>query len=49
MATMILLEVNNRVTEETLALKFENAAAGNKPEAVEISFTDFDGVLYHNL
>uniref|UniRef100_A0A8C7C212 Arp2/3 complex 34 kDa subunit n=1 Tax=Neovison vison TaxID=452646 RepID=A0A8C7C212_NEOVI len=44
---MILLEVNNRIIEETLALKFENAAAGNKPEAVEVTFADFDGVLYH--
>lgn len=25
---MILLEVNNRIIEETLALKFEGAAAG---------------------
>jgi actin related protein 2/3 complex subunit 2 len=31
---VILLEVNNRIIEETLALKFENAAARNKPEAV---------------
>lgn len=46
-AAMILLEVNNRIIEETLALKFENAAAGNKPEAVEVTFADFDGVLYH--
>ena len=30
-------------------LKFENAAAGNKPEAVEVTFADFDGVLYHIL
>uniref|UniRef100_A0A8C5K1K1 Actin-related protein 2/3 complex subunit 2 n=1 Tax=Jaculus jaculus TaxID=51337 RepID=A0A8C5K1K1_JACJA len=44
---MILLNVNNRIIEETLALKFENAAAGNKPEAVEVTFADFDGVLYH--
>ncbi|XP_039350676.1 actin-related protein 2/3 complex subunit 2 isoform X1 [Mauremys reevesii] len=44
---MILLEVNNRIVEETLALKFEGAAAGNKPEAVEVTFADFDGVLYH--
>ncbi|EHB04096.1 Actin-related protein 2/3 complex subunit 2 [Heterocephalus glaber] len=44
---MILLEVNNRIIEETLTLKFENAAAGNKPEAVEVTFADFDGVLYH--
>uniref|UniRef100_A0A2K6SL51 Arp2/3 complex 34 kDa subunit n=1 Tax=Saimiri boliviensis boliviensis TaxID=39432 RepID=A0A2K6SL51_SAIBB len=43
---MILLEVNNRIIEETLALKFENAAAGNKPEAVEVTFADFDGVFY---
>ncbi|KAM9669787.1 actin-related protein 2/3 complex subunit 2-like [Dama dama] len=46
-AATILLEVNNRITEETLALKFEKAAAGNKPEAVEVTFADFDGVLYH--
>ena len=46
---MILLEVNNRVIEETLALEFENAAAGNKPETVEGSFAGFDGVLYHIL
>nr|XP_025709289.1 actin-related protein 2/3 complex subunit 2-like [Callorhinus ursinus] len=26
---------------------FENAAASNKPEAVEVTFADFDGVLYH--
>uniref|UniRef100_H0XUK1 Arp2/3 complex 34 kDa subunit n=1 Tax=Otolemur garnettii TaxID=30611 RepID=H0XUK1_OTOGA len=44
---MILLEVNNRTIEETLALKFENAVTGNKPEAVEVPFADFDGVLYH--
>uniref|UniRef100_A0A4W2GSW8 Actin-related protein 2/3 complex subunit 2 n=1 Tax=Bos indicus x Bos taurus TaxID=30522 RepID=A0A4W2GSW8_BOBOX len=44
---MILLEVNNHIIEETLMLKFENAAAGNKPEAVEVTFADFDGVLYH--
>ncbi|XP_056409669.1 actin-related protein 2/3 complex subunit 2, partial [Hyla sarda] len=44
---MILLEVNNRIIEETLTLKFENAAAGNKPEVVEVTFADFDGVLYH--
>ncbi|XP_069890151.1 actin-related protein 2/3 complex subunit 2-like [Dipodomys merriami] len=44
---MILLKMNNCIIEETLALKFEKAAAGNKPEAVEVTFPDFDGVLYH--
>uniref|UniRef100_A0A3B4DHT7 Arp2/3 complex 34 kDa subunit n=1 Tax=Pygocentrus nattereri TaxID=42514 RepID=A0A3B4DHT7_PYGNA len=44
---MILLEINNRIIEETLSLKFESAAGGNKPEAVEVTFADFDGVLYH--
>ncbi|EHB07728.1 Actin-related protein 2/3 complex subunit 2 [Heterocephalus glaber] len=44
---MIPLEVNNHIIEETLPLKFENAAAGNKAEAVEVTFADFDGVLYH--
>uniref|UniRef100_A0A8B9LTA3 Arp2/3 complex 34 kDa subunit n=1 Tax=Astyanax mexicanus TaxID=7994 RepID=A0A8B9LTA3_ASTMX len=44
---MILLEINNRIIEETLSLKFESASNGNKPEAVEVTFADFDGVLYH--
>ncbi|CAN7997098.1 unnamed protein product [Ixodes hexagonus] len=44
---MILLEINNRIIEETLKLKFKNAQAGNKPEALEITIADFDGVLYH--
>uniref|UniRef100_A0A4W4HL89 Arp2/3 complex 34 kDa subunit n=1 Tax=Electrophorus electricus TaxID=8005 RepID=A0A4W4HL89_ELEEL len=44
---MILLEINNRIIEETLSLKFESASTGNKPEAVEVTFADFDGVLYH--
>ncbi|XP_016104634.1 actin-related protein 2/3 complex subunit 2-like [Sinocyclocheilus grahami] len=44
---MILLEINNRIIEETLTLKFDSASNGNKPEAVEVTFADFDGVLYH--
>jgi actin related protein 2/3 complex subunit 2 len=44
---MILLEINNRIIEETLTLKFTNAAAGNKPDAIDITVADFDGVLYH--
>ncbi|EPQ18403.1 Actin-related protein 2/3 complex subunit 2 [Myotis brandtii] len=44
---MILLEVNNRIIEEMLSLKFETVAAGNQPEAVEVTFADFDGILDH--
>ncbi|XP_059906674.1 actin-related protein 2/3 complex subunit 2 isoform X1 [Gadus macrocephalus] len=44
---MILLEINNRIIEETLSLKFDGASNGTKPEAVEVTFADFDGVLYH--
>uniref|UniRef100_A0A7N8X9B6 Arp2/3 complex 34 kDa subunit n=1 Tax=Mastacembelus armatus TaxID=205130 RepID=A0A7N8X9B6_9TELE len=44
---MILLEINNRIIEETLALKFDGASNGTKPEAVDVTFADFDGVLYH--
>jgi actin related protein 2/3 complex subunit 2 len=44
---MILLEINNRIIEETLTLKFTNALAGNKPDAIDITIADFDGVLYH--
>uniref|UniRef100_A0A8C8CBR0 Arp2/3 complex 34 kDa subunit n=1 Tax=Oncorhynchus tshawytscha TaxID=74940 RepID=A0A8C8CBR0_ONCTS len=46
-AAMILLEINNRIIEETLTLKFDGASNGTKPEAVEVTFADFDGVLYH--
>lgn len=44
---MILLEINNRILEETLLQKFENALAGNKPEMVDVTAADFDGALYH--
>lgn len=44
---MILLEINNRVIEEILTQKFENALAKNKPETVNVTVADFDGVLYH--
>ena len=44
---MILLEINNRIIEETLTAKFQNALAGNKPDLVDITIADFDGVLYH--
>ncbi|XP_014898878.1 actin-related protein 2/3 complex subunit 2 [Poecilia latipinna] len=44
---MILLEINNRIIEETLTLKFDGASNGTKPEAVDVTFADFDGVLYH--
>jgi actin related protein 2/3 complex subunit 2 len=43
---MILLEVNNRIVEETLTVKFKNALAGQKPESVSVTVADFDGVLY---
>lgn len=44
---MILLEIKNRIVEETLLLRFKNAAEGNKPESLDITVADFDGVLYH--
>jgi len=43
---MILLEVNNRIVEDTLSVKFKNALAGQKPESVSVTVADFDGVLY---
>jgi actin related protein 2/3 complex subunit 2 len=43
---MILLEVNNRIVEDTLTVKFKNALAGQKPESVSVTVADFDGVLY---
>lgn len=44
---MILLEIKNRIVEETLILRFRNAVDGNKPESLDITVADFDGVLYH--
>ncbi|CAG9863508.1 unnamed protein product [Phyllotreta striolata] len=44
---MILLEINNRVVEETLTVKIKNAQAGLKNESIDITVADFDGVLYH--
>ena len=44
---MILLEINNRVLEEQLNQRFQNAIAGNKPENVDVTLSDFDQVLYH--
>ncbi|KAH8249668.1 hypothetical protein KR032_011298 [Drosophila birchii] len=44
---MILLEINNRIIEETLLVKYRNAQAGLKPESIDIRIADFDGVLYH--
>jgi len=43
---MILLEVNNRIVEETLTVKFKNALTDQKPESVLVTVADFDGVLY---
>ncbi|ODN02444.1 putative actin-related protein 2/3 complex subunit 2 [Orchesella cincta] len=44
---MILLEINNRILEDTLALKFKNALSGGKAESTDITIADFDGVLFH--
>ncbi|XP_071498228.1 actin-related protein 2/3 complex subunit 2-like [Diadema antillarum] len=44
---MILLEIKNRILEDTLLQKFENAQAGGKADGIDIKIADFDGVLYH--
>lgn len=43
---MILLEVNNRIVEETLTVKIKNVLAGEKFELIALKVADFDGVLY---
>ena len=45
---MILLEVNNRIIEDTLRLKIKNVLDGGvvKPEALYVTLADFDGVQY---
>ncbi|XP_071803832.1 actin-related protein 2/3 complex subunit 2-like [Asterias amurensis] len=44
---MILLEIKNRILEETLLTKFENAKAGGKADSTDIIMADYDGVTYH--
>ncbi|KOB74255.1 Actin related protein 2/3 complex subunit 2, partial [Operophtera brumata] len=44
---MILLEINNRIIEETLTVKYKNALARLKPESIDVTVADFDGVLFH--
>lgn len=44
---MILLEIQNKIIVDTLTHKFKNALAGNKPESIDVTIADFDGVLYH--
>lgn len=43
---MILLEVNNRIVEETLRVKLKNVQEGQKMEALCVTLADFDGVHY---
>ncbi|XP_067928959.1 actin-related protein 2/3 complex subunit 2-like [Watersipora subatra] len=44
---MILLEFRNLIVEETLTNKFANVKNGNKPDAVNVTVADFDGVKFH--
>jgi len=44
---MILLEVNNRIVEDTLRMKIKGwKESGGKTEAVHVTLADFDGVQY---
>lgn len=43
---MILLEVNNRIVEDTLRVKIRQALETQKFEALLVTLADFDGVLY---
>ena len=44
---MILLEVNNRIVEDTLRMKIKGwMESGGKTEAVHVTLADFDGVQY---
>lgn len=44
---MILLEIRNLIVQETLTQKIRNVKEGGKPDSVDITVADFDGVLYH--
>jgi len=44
---MILLDFHNKIIEDTLLEKLNNPPAEGKYEGVEITFADFDGVMFH--
>lgn len=44
---MILLEIHNKILEETLTNKIKNVLSGHKLESTDVIVTDFDGVLFH--
>lgn len=44
---MILLEIHNRILEDTITVKIRNALNGNKAESIDVTIADFDGVLFH--
>ncbi|XP_034937428.1 probable actin-related protein 2/3 complex subunit 2 [Chelonus insularis] len=45
---MILLEINNKIVEETLHTKIKNSlTSSHKQESTDIIIADFDGVLFH--
>lgn len=44
---MILLEINNRVVEDVLKVKWAELDSNQKLESVDVTVADFDGVLFH--
>lgn len=44
---MILLEINNRVVEDVLKVKWTELDSCQKLESVDVTVADFDGVLFH--
>jgi len=41
------LETHNKIVEDILRVKFKNHLAQAKPESVDVTVADFDGVLFH--
>mgnify|MGYP000883620194 CR=1 FL=1 len=44
---MILLEINNRVVEDVLRVKWTELETNQKLESVDVNVADFDGVMFH--
>lgn len=44
---MILLEINNRVVEDILRVKWTELDSNQKLESVDVTVADFDGVVFH--
>jgi len=44
---MIILEYHNRIVEEAIKTQVQKVASGQKPDTIDVTCADFDGVAFH--